>query len=83
MSLAAGPSKPAKKRQDLGCPAHAVVKCHLVILRTQHGGTESHNYTELFRLPDFQILTPMSNIIKITKVLMSPVPKVSALKMKP
>lgn len=80
-SVATGLPKPAKKRQDLGCPARFMVKCHLV--RTQHSDTESHNYMGLFPLPDSQILTPMSHRTENTKVLMYPVPRVSALKMKP
>lgn len=82
-SVATGLPKPAKRRQDLGCPAHFMVKRHLVTSGTQHSDTESHNYTGLFPLPDFQILTPMSHITENAKVLMSPVPKISALKMKP
>lgn len=78
-----GLPKPAKKRQGLGCPAQFMVKCHLVIQRTQHSDTESQNYTGLFPLPDFQILTPMSHVTENTKILMSPVPEVSALKRKP
>lgn len=82
-SVTTGLPKPAKKRQGLGCPAQFMVKCHLVIQRTQHSDTESQNYTGLFPLPDFQILTPMSHITENTKVLMSPVPEISALKRKP
>lgn len=82
-SVTTGLPKPAKKRQGLGCPAQFMMKCNLVIQRTQHSDTESHNYTGLFPLPDFQILTPMSHITENTKVLMSPVPEVSALKRKP
>lgn len=67
----------------MGCPAHFMVKCHLVTYRTQHGDSEPHNYMGLFPLPDFQILSLMSNLTENAKVLMSPVPKVSALRMKP
>lgn len=81
--VATGLPEPAKKRQDLGRPAHFMVKCYLVIQRTQHSDTESHNYPGLFPLLDFPIFTPMSHLTENTKVLMSPVPKVSALKMKP
>lgn len=82
-SVTTGLPKPAKKRQGLGCPAQLMVKCHLVIQRTQHSDTESQNYSGLLPLPDFQILTPMSHITENTKVLMSPVPEISALKRKP
>lgn len=81
--VAAGLPKPGKRKQDLGCPTHFMVKCHLVTLGTQHSDTKSHNYAGLFLLPDFQILTPMFHIIENAKVLISPVPKISALKMKP
>lgn len=73
-----GLPKPAKTGQDVGCPAHFMVKCHLVTYRTQHSDSEPHNYMGLFPLPDFQILTLMSNVTENTKVLMPPVPKVSA-----
>lgn len=82
-SVTTGLPKPAKKRQGLGCPAQFMVKCHLVIERTQHSDTESQNYKGLFPLPDFHILTPMSHVTENTKVLMSPVPEISALKKKP
>lgn len=81
-SVTTGLPKPAKKRQGLGCPAQFMVKCHLVIQRTQHSDTESQNYMGLFPLPDFQILTPMSHRTENRKVLMSPVPEVSVLKRK-
>lgn len=51
--------------------------------REQHSDTEPQNYMGLFPLPDFQILTPMSHRTENTKVLVSPVPEVSALKRKP
>lgn len=66
-SVTTGIPKPAKKRQGLGCPAQLMVKCHLVIQRTQHSDTESQNYMGLFPLPDFQILTPMSHGKKIQR----------------
>lgn len=72
-----------QQRRGRVCPAQLMVKCHLVIQRTQHSDTESQNYMGLFPLPDFQILTPMSHRTENTKVLMSPVPEISALKRKP